>query len=96
MMTSEYEGLPLSLLEARTYGCVPIAFNSFASLTDVVQPYENGVIVENFGDLDEFVKNLKDLMYNADYLTDLAKNGPGGMEKFSSENIAKEWLRILI
>lgn len=36
MMTSDYEGLPLSILEAQAYGVVPIAFDSFASLRDVI------------------------------------------------------------
>lgn len=95
MMTSEYEGLPLSLLEAQAYGCVPIAFNSFASLKDIIQNRENGLIVEEFGDINEYVAQLKDLMYNSDYLNELSANSTLNSEKFSSQKIADEWLKIL-
>ena len=32
MMTSSFEGWGLTLTEAQQYGCVPLAFHSFASL----------------------------------------------------------------
>lgn len=35
MMTSSFEGWGLTLTEAQQYGCVPLAFHSFASLTDM-------------------------------------------------------------
>lgn len=96
MLTSEYEGLPLSILEAQTYGCVPIAFNSFASLKDVIEPFTNGVIVEKFGDIDDYVKKLTELMYDKTYREELSKNSKIGINNFSSENIARQWLKILI
>lgn len=95
MMTSEYEGLPLSILEAQAYGCVPIAYNSFASLKDVITPFENGVVAENFGNIEEFTNLLKDLMYDESYRKELSEKGMRTQSKFSSDNIAKEWLRIL-
>lgn len=95
MMTSQYEGLPLSILEAQAYGCVPIAFDSFASLRDVISPYETGVIVDKFADLEDYTIKLKDLMRDKDYREDLAKTNPENMKKFSSEKIAEEWLKIL-
>lgn len=95
MMTSEYEGLPLSLLEAQAYGCVPIAFDSFASLKDVVTPFETGVVVEKFGDVEDFAKKLSELLYDEEYRKALSRNASAQKDRFSSEKIAKEWLRIL-
>lgn len=95
MMTSEYEGLPLSLLEAQAYGCVPIAFNSYASLKDIITPHENGVVVEKFGDTEEYVKQLKDLMYNPDYREELSAHTSNTSKNFTSEKIADRWLKIL-
>lgn len=95
MMTSEYEGLPLSLIEAQAYGVVPIAFDSFSSLKDVVTPFENGVVVEKFGDTEEYAKKLKDLMYDEAYRNELSENARNGSNKFSSEKIAEKWLKIL-
>ena len=95
MSTSEYEGLPLSILEAQAYGCVPIAFDSYASLKDVVQPFYNGVVVDKFGDIDDFTIKLKDLMNDSLYREELAKNAMKDSDKFSSKTIAQQWLRIL-
>lgn len=93
--TSEYEGLPLSILEAQAYGVVPIVFGSYASVFDVISNYENGVIVENFGDVTDFSKKLKDLMYNEDYRTELSRNSSNSMNRFSPEQIAKQWIQLL-
>lgn len=95
MMTSEYEGLPLSILEAQAYGVVPIAYDSFASLHDVIKPYENGVIVEKFGDIEDYSVKLKDLMRDEAYRKELASGAGALTGNFSSKKIAEEWLKIL-
>lgn len=95
MLTSEYEGLPLSLLETQAYGVVPIAFNSFASLEDVVTNYENGVIIEKFGDIEDYSDKLTDLMNDGEYREELMKNALCSKDKFSSSTIAEKWLKIL-
>lgn len=95
MMTSEYEGLPLSILEAQACGCVPVAFNSYASLNDIISPFFNGVIVEKFGDIEDYSKKLAELIYDQGYREELAINAINSIEKFSSENIAAKWIKIL-
>ena len=35
-MTSSFEGLPMTLIEAMQYGVIPLAFNSFLSATDLI------------------------------------------------------------
>ena len=41
MMTSRFEGWPMVLMEAMQMGVVPIVFNSFESLTDIIVEKEN-------------------------------------------------------
>lgn len=60
MMTSIWEGLPMTLIEAMHYGCVPIAFDSFAALHDVIADGQTGYIIDN-NDLKDFVSKLKAL-----------------------------------
>ena len=45
MMTSSFEGWGLTLTEAQQYGCVPLAFHSFASLTDIITDKVNGFAI---------------------------------------------------
>lgn len=41
-MTSTYEGFPMVLIEAQQYGCVPMAFDSFEAVHDIIEDGENG------------------------------------------------------
>ena len=93
--TSDYEGLPLSLIEAQVYGCVPIAFNSYASLKDVVTDGKNGIIVNPESGVDGFAQQLSALMKDNKLRHQLALNAMNNTNKFSSNNIAQKWLEIL-
>ena len=79
------------MLEAQAYGCVPIAYDSYASLKDTVSDEETGIIVENFGDTENFSAKLSRLMKNANLRESLAENGKRNAGKFSSEKIAEAW-----
>ncbi|MCH5227063.1 MAG: glycosyltransferase [Muribaculaceae bacterium] len=95
MTTSEYEGLPLAILEAQAYGCVPVAFDSYASLRDVVSHNETGIIVEKFGDTDTYSNELARLMENEEWRRSLAIKGIEGADRFSSQKIGARWLKML-
>ena len=53
-MTSEFEGFPMTLVEAQMMGCVPVAFYTFDSLKEVVTDKENGRIIPN-NDTEKYV-----------------------------------------
>lgn len=91
MMTSLYEGLSLSMIEAQTFGAVPVAFHSYASLTDIVEDEKTGVAVAPFGDIDKFADKLASLMRNENRLYEMRVNGKAQSEKFSSKAIASRW-----
>lgn len=93
--TSEYEGLPLSLLEAQAYGTVPVAFDAYASLRDVVEPFQNGVVVDNFGDIRDFTNKLKDVMNDGEYREELAANAKKMADRFGSKIIVEKWQNML-
>lgn len=96
MMTSDYEGLPLSMIEAQSYGCVPVAFDSYASLGDVVADNETGLIVSPMGDTEQFAERLADLMLDAEKRGRLEEAGAeAASTRFSSRRIASLWSAIL-
>lgn len=52
-LSSQFEGIPLVLLEAQQAGVIPIAFNCAAGVENVLSPnWENGVLIENFSMID--------------------------------------------
>lgn len=95
MMPSLYEGLSLSMLEAQAYGCVPIAYDSYASLKDIVKPGETGVIVNGFGDVESFARKLINLMKNGEERTKMAERAQINSDRFSSQKIAERWKNLL-
>lgn len=95
MMTSRYEGLSLSLLEATATGCVPIVFNSHASLPDVIDDRKNGIIVQSDGDIDEFTEELKSLMKDDVFRKELANAGFSRMSNFTETTVGKKWNDML-
>lgn len=60
ILTSEYEGLPLSLIEAMSFGCVPIVSKVRSGVVDVVNEY-NGYLID-IGDISGFRSTLLELV----------------------------------
>ncbi len=93
-MTSAYEGFPNVLVEAATFGCVPVAFDSFGAVHDIIADGENGRIVPAF-DLDKYAETLAELMSDSALRERLAQNALHIAEKFSPEKIGAAWEKLL-
>lgn len=65
VLTSEFEGLSLSLLEAMGHGCVPIVYNIPSGIHEVIKHEQNGFIIP-FGKRMTFVDALIQLADNLD------------------------------
>lgn len=92
-LTSSHEGLPMVLIEAQKYGCVPVAYNSFESATDIIQNRHNGLLITPFKQK-EYIRSLEELMSNDRFREELAKNGISHIQKFNIEQIIKEWIAL--
>lgn len=60
VLTSNFEGLPVSLLEAMSAGVIPVVTAIRSGIPDVVVPGENGYILP-IGDVDAFVESFAEL-----------------------------------
>lgn len=89
-MTSSYEGLPMVLTEAMQCGCVPMAFDSFGALRDIIEHGRNGVIVKPF-DIKAYTRELCRLMDDTEYREKLAANARQDVQRFSVEKVADQW-----
>ena len=89
-LTSNYEGWGMVLTEAMQCGAVPVAFNSFASATDIIDNGRNGILVKPFS-IKQYEKELRKLMDNPEILKRLSKNAEKDIEKYSVEKIANKW-----
>lgn len=93
LMTSKYEGYPMVLLEALQMGVVPIVYNSFESLTDIITHNFNGIIVPN-NNISNFTQNLKELIKNDKKRHQLAQNAIISSEKHSKDQFIKQYLSL--
>ena len=92
-MTSAYEGLPLVLAEAQKFGTIPIAFNSFASIQDVITDGENGLLIEPFN-IEKYVARLSELLVNKEKMNFMTQNCRNSGKKFSIESIGEKWTNL--
>lgn len=93
-MTSTYEGFPNVVIEAATFGCVPVAFNSFAAIYDIIENGENGFVVPAF-DLDAYAEALALLMSDDVLRERLGRAALKIADKFSPEKIGAQWEALL-
>ena len=93
-MTSSWEGWGLVLTEAMSYGCVPIAYNSFSSLQDIIQSNKNGVAVNAFAEKD-YIAALGNLMADNDWRKELSDNACRSIKHYSIDNVGAKWENLL-
>lgn len=94
LMTSACEGWGLTLTEAQQFGCVPIAFDAYTSLRDIVTDGENGIVVPE-AEMELYVRKLKGLMSDDFVWTNMAKNAIQSSVRFSIEHVINLWENLL-
>lgn len=90
-MTSNHEGFPMVLTEAMQYGCVPVAFDSFESIHEIIEDGKNGFLVKPF-DMDKYADKVLRLADN--FKVDYVMNVMNSMERLMPENVVKLWIRL--
>lgn len=91
--TSVTEGWGLVLVEAMQYGCVPMAFDSFASVHDIIEDGENGYIIPAF-DEKEYARKLDLLMRDEELRIRMATSGQESTMRFEPKLIAQQWIEL--
>lgn len=89
--TSVTEGWGLVLVEAIQYGCTPLAFDSYASVHDIIESGKNGYIVTSFNE-NEYAQKLDLLMSDENLRLKMANNGRESINRFSPKDIASQWV----
>lgn len=90
LMTSRSESWGLTLTEAQQMGVVPIAFDTYASLREIITDGNDGVIITE-GDVDGYVLRMKELMRDDALRQYMAKQAIHSSYRFSQEKIAQKW-----
>lgn len=94
-LTSIFEGLPTVFIEAMSLGVVPIGFDSFAAIYDIIDNGENGFIIPAF-DTEKYASVLLTLAKNDKLRYKIAANAQQKIQQFSIVNVSKRWYDVLI
>jgi glycosyltransferase involved in cell wall biosynthesis len=93
-MTSEYEGFGIVLVEAMNVGVVPISFSNWSSIHDIITDKENGILVEN-DNIEIFTRELKHLISNESFRSQLSINALKTSRNFDIEVIGPKWIDLI-
>lgn len=94
VMTSRYEGLPMTLLEAKTYQLPVISFDIKTGPRECIIDKVNGFLVSSFN-IDEMSEKINELIENPNKRIEMSQNALCGVENFELNNIINKWKKIL-
>lgn len=92
-MASAFEGFGLVLVEAMSYGVVPIAFNSFSNCSDIIDDNENGILVTPFS-ITEYRGKIMELIDNNEKWIKMSFSARCKSKEFSIESVGGKWLNL--
>lgn len=91
--TSRYEGLPLAMIEATSFGIPCIGF-TITGNTDIIQNNKNGYLIRNY-DIEAFSDALFRLSEDRSKRLEFSQNALIASTKYSKENILKQWISLI-
>lgn len=94
LMTSDYEGLPMCLIEAQSFGLPIISYDIPTGPNDIIDNGENGFLIKN-NDRDDFINKTLSLMNNKELLHKMTQNSFRNAYKFNEKNIIQKWEKII-
>lgn len=93
VMSSDHEGYPLTLLEALTLKCPPIAMDCPTGPCEIISHGENGLLVAH-KDIAALTRAMDKLFVNQALLQKLRSQAPASVEQNDIRPVADAWLAV--
>ena len=96
LLASEYEGLPLVVVEGMSFGAVPLLYGSFSSAYDLVDHGQNGCILPASGGFQarQMADMAAGLMQSPAALHAMAREAAAKSRKFTREHVVRQWEEV--
>ncbi len=94
VMTSKYEGLPLSLLEAQFCKLPIISYDCPTGPGEIISDNKNGFLIEE-QNLKEMQQKIDYLISNSDCRLKFSKNACLNLDLYKKENVLKSWIKLI-
>lgn len=93
VMSSNYEGFGMVLVEAMSCGVPAISFDCVCGPKDIINHGENGLIVKN-GDIEGLAEAMKMMMRDDDARKRMGENAKNVVDTYSEEVVMKKWINL--
>ncbi|KAA8996987.1 glycosyltransferase family 4 protein [Affinibrenneria salicis] len=94
LLTSRYEGLPMVLIEAMSFGLPLVAFDCQTGPAELIEHDGNGYLVTE-GDIAAFSERTLALIENAPLRARFARRSLEKAQRFSPERIYSQWQQLI-
>ena len=93
VMSSNYEGFPMVMIEAMACGLPVVSFDYKCGPKDIIREGENGLLVSN-GDIEGLATGMKKLMEDASFRQKLSEGAKKIVNTYSEETVMARWMEL--
>lgn len=92
-LTSNFEGLPMSLMEGQQYGVIPVSFDSYAGIQEIAQDGKAGIIIPSYS-LRRYASRLNRILDHPQEQEQLRRQALAAAQRYDPQVIGQQWLRL--
>lgn len=93
LLTSKFEGLPMCLIEAQQFGCIPVSFDISGGVRDILGN-GSGVLVKQ-NDIEALADKVSELIMDNEHMQELSEKSISNVGRFSIDRIGPMWDNLL-
>ena len=94
VMTSRFEGLPMTLLETKPFHLPLVSFNCKTGPSELIDDGNNGFLIED-NDIKEMAEKIEVLINNEKLRNAFSEKSQTGMERFELDSVVDKWDSVL-
>lgn len=94
-MTSSYEGFPNTVIEAQSFGSIPIVFNSYSIANWVIINNQDGILIKSF-EVKKMADAIVKLAKDSERMRTMRNNALKNANKFHIDVVGEMWRELFI
>lgn len=95
LLTSIHEGWSMVVMEAMSYGCIPLVYDSYEAVRDIIDDDTNGFIIPPYR-YDLMAEKIQQLIDNKSEIHCISEAAKEKVKIFSPDIISQQWEKLLL